>query len=258
MERLIILLVLILVGCSNKLNEFEFADAIEQASFAQLLGLDDDDYFRLLKNNDIVYFDTKFEEKVIVKPKDEFEFIMRDSAVGVYYDSFVETETTTYNEIEYIQEGSKNVQKHLRKYGYNNVIYVIQDANGDLVFRATNGEVDYNYFDTKEAKKIYEDYMSKKESSEKESSEEESSEKVDRIQYRVTDNETYLENSEDYMGSSNTSIYAESVASCLGRCDSKYMTYREAVNLIDQESEKGFEVYEEWWEENKSRIQKNN
>lgn len=135
-------------------------------SFAQLLGLDDDDYLRLLKNNDIVYFDTKFEERVIVKPKDELEFIMRDSAVGVYYDNFVETDTTTYNEVEYIQEGLKTVQKHLRKYGYNNVIYVIQDANGDLVFRATNGEVDYNYFDTKEAKKIYEDYMSEKESSE--------------------------------------------------------------------------------------------
>ena len=32
---------------------------------------------------------------------------------------------------------------------------MIQDMHGDLLLRVTNGKVDYNYFTTKEAQKIY-------------------------------------------------------------------------------------------------------
>lgn len=258
---LLLVITMLLTGCGNKLNEFEYADAEQQASFALLVGVDNssDNYFRLLKNNDVVYFDTTFEDEVIVNPKGEFETTSREVIVGVYYDNFIETETTTYNEVEYIQKGSKNAQKNMRKYGYDsNFIYVMRDANNDLVFRMTNGEIDYNYFETKEAKKIYEGYINEEATEEVEDGEGLTEQEVAQIQYRVTDNETYLKDSEyEYEGGNNASIYAESVASCKGQCESKYMTYDEAVNLIKQEEKEGSQVYREWWKNNKSKFQDN-
>ena len=79
---------------------------------------------------------------------------------------------------------------------------------------------------------------------------------MSRIQYRVTDNESYLENSGDYL---DVKVYAESIVSCEGQCESKYMTYEEAVELVERASKEiGYVVYEEWWNEHRSRIPESN
>ena len=61
------------------------------------------DYCKILKNGDVVYFDTTFESDIIINPEDELDYTMRDISVGVSYDSYVETDTSTYNRMEYMQ-----------------------------------------------------------------------------------------------------------------------------------------------------------
>lgn len=169
MKRFIVLagLGVMLSGCGNKLNEFEYADITQQANVVlieECTNVYGDDYCKILKNGDVVYFDTIFEPDVIINPKDDFESELRDFKVAIRYDSFVETDTSTYSFIESMQESITSMQKDMRKHGLgDNAIYVMQDSNGDLVFRMTNGKIDYNYFDNKEAKVIYEEYIAEQE-----------------------------------------------------------------------------------------------
>lgn len=156
-----------LSGCGNKLNEFEYADITQQANVVlidECTSVYMNDYCKILKNGDVVYFDTTFESDIIINPEDELDYTMRDISVGVSYDSYVETDTSTYNRMEYMQETTMEIKKSMRKHGLgDNAIYVMQDANGDLVFRMTNGKVDYIYFDTKEAKEIYDNHIAEQE-----------------------------------------------------------------------------------------------
>ena len=154
----------ILSGCSKKLNDFEYADITQQVNVT-LLDWCTSSYFgnycKILKNGDIVYFDALFESDMIINPKSETDYMMKIISVVSGYESLGQIETSTYD-IEEIQEMITLMKKDMKKHGLgDNLIYVMQDANGDLVFRMTNGKVDYNYFDSDEAREIYENYLKK-------------------------------------------------------------------------------------------------
>lgn len=156
MKRLMLLLgmVLMLSGCGNKLNEFEYADVDEQSKLLLIETCSMDKIFgfcKVLSNGDIVYFSNSHELEVIVDTDSNEE--------GLYnnYEYFVNVgdKNPVYLENAVVQ--SLSIKEQMDKFNLNgDGIYVIQDMNGDLLLRVTNGKVDYNYFTTKEAKKIYE------------------------------------------------------------------------------------------------------
>lgn len=172
MNRFLVLigLVLILTGCNNKMNEFEYADATEQdkVSLLEMCNYPTDGYCKALKDGSIVYFDTIFiNESIVAVAESKYEDVNlpveRDicqyakqklSEDSKEYITFFATEFTNY------------MFKEMRKNGLDGkAIYVVKDINDDLILRSTNGKIEYNYFDSNEfndndAEKMYNDCIS--------------------------------------------------------------------------------------------------
>lgn len=84
-------------------------------------------------------------------------------------------------------------------------------------------------------------------------------------QFRIVQSEEnlkdiYLNNSE-HMVKSTVRIHAENVVSCKGECESNYMTYEEAEDLLSRyeiEKKNGTysdtQLFNNWWKENKERF----
>lgn len=81
-------------------------------------------------------------------------------------------------------------------------------------------------------------------------------EQIKNAQYRIDENEQYLVDSNNPY--TDTKVYAQSVISCEGHCNSKYMTYDEATELADRAKEiggwDGDSVYRDWWENNGNKV----
>ncbi len=168
---IITIITVLLSGCTPnvaKLNEFKFAPLEKQLTF-ELIGMCqskfDSNYCKLLENDDVVYFDTSLSNEIIINPTDEESKKERDLTVAFnysLYNSDLDNQLgdEDYSLLQAIKEASEAGYKAMKTLGLgNNFIYVIQDANGDLIYRATNGTVDYNYFDSREAKKIYDERL---------------------------------------------------------------------------------------------------
>lgn len=147
---------MMLVGCGNKLNEFNYADIDEQSklllietcSTSKSFG-----YCKVLSNGDIVYFSKSHESDIIVN-SDSNEVL--EERIYDNYEDFVDVGNGNPVYLENAVAQSLFIKEQMDEFGLDgNGIYVIQDMHGDLLLRVTNGKVDYNYFTTKEAQKIY-------------------------------------------------------------------------------------------------------
>lgn len=172
MKRLIVLLGLIvmLAGCGNKLNEFEYADEIVQGK-AENIELcnyalaSKQGYCKVLKDESVVYFDSVFvNEAVITVANSKNQDVTLPIEKNICrYAKQKNYESSKELIADFVTQLTEHLAGEMRVIGLSgDAIYVIQDMNGDLILRSTNGDIEYNYFDSKDfddnyAEKMYND-----------------------------------------------------------------------------------------------------